>query len=358
MAYSLHSSTRVPTTKIIRRKINSLARRLSLPYAPAYPVFAWITPTTRCNLRCITCSRTVNPDWESRDLSPEIYEIVRREILPGLISVELSGTGEPFLAPIFFTILDDVIRLKIEFSVTTNLTILPDDAILGKMMHSPGTLMISIDGTTEKTMTHIRPGLNYEVFCRNLRHVAQLKRHSNNPDFSLRFNFVITRSNVAQMPDVIEQAAEYGVSSIYFSSFMVGNRTDEFTRESLFDSPGIVRPYLEKARVLGERYGISLSPPVFKSQPGKADYPDTQSGNKKTDTSHPIPQCPHPWWSVYIDVDGSVMPCCVFGVPFGNLKEKPFKKIWNGAIYRHFRSIVNTPDMPEGCKHCPLNVRI
>jgi radical SAM protein with 4Fe4S-binding SPASM domain len=344
---------------MLRRKMNSLARRISMRVAPAYPVFAWITPTTRCNLKCITCARTLDPNWKSMDMDPEVYEIVRKEILPGLIAVEITGTGEPFLAPDFPTMLDDVIGQKIEFSVTTNLTVLPDDNVLQRMVNARGSLMISIDGTMESTLTRIRPGLNYDVFMRNMRHVANLVKESNNPDFTLKFNFVITQSNLGEMIDLIELARQYGVTTIVFSSFLVGNRDDEFTSESLFDKPMMVQPHLKRAKKLADRCGITLQLPVFKSQPGKAMTIDPvgELDNKKA-LDLRIGQCPYPWWGVYVDVDGSVMPCCVFGVPFGNLKEKSFKQIWNGPVYRHFRSLVNTPDMPEGCRHCPLDVRI
>jgi len=343
----------------MRRKINSLARRISSPYAPAYPVFAWITPTTRCNLRCITCARTVDPHWKSMDLEPEVYEIVRNEIIPHLICVELSGTGEPFLAPIFYKLLEDVIRHGVEFSITTNLTILPEQNVLREIIQSSGNIKISIDGTDRQTLQHIRRGLNYDVFMNNLEQLADLAKRLNNPSFSLEFNYVITRSNVEQIPSVIELAHQKGIKCVIFSSFLVGNRNDEFIAESLLDRPDIVLPYLEQAKKRARELNIDIYPPAF----GVREAPSAKEKKSQTeehpaDMNIPKGQCPHPWWSVYIDVDGSVMPCCVFGVPFGNLKQQPFKKIWNGPIYRHFRRIVNSPNMPEGCKKCTLNVRL
>ncbi|MCD6385024.1 radical SAM protein, partial [Candidatus Sumerlaeota bacterium] len=232
MANPLYLSSRVPFRKLMRRKMNSLARRLSTSRAPAYPIYAWITPTTRCNLRCITCVRSVEPEWKSMDLEPEVYEVVRKEILPGLMFVELSGTGEPLLAPIFYTILEDVLRLKIEFSITTNLTILPDAKTLGKIIRACGEIKVSIDGTDRETMTEIRRGLDYELFWRNLLHLTEMVKKINNPYFRLTFNFVITRRNVAQMPELVEMAHKLGIKNIVFSSFLVGNRTDKFVAES------------------------------------------------------------------------------------------------------------------------------
>lgn len=359
MANPLNLSGKVALKKVIRRKMNSLARRLSFPRAPAYPVYAWITPTTRCNLRCITCVRTIEPEWKSMDLEPEVYEIVRKEILPGLMFVELSGTGEPFLAPIFYTILEDVLRYNIEFSITTNLTVLPEDETLRKIIRSPGEIKVSIDGTDRETMTEVRQGLNYDLFWRNLQRISEMVKEINNPQFRLTFNFVITRRNVAQMPQLVEMAHKLGIRHIVFSSFLVGNRTDEFANESLWNKPEIVMPYLEEASARAEQYQLMITPPVFQHLPDTRESSTNSLPEQNKKSRSPlIGQCPHPWWSVYIDVDGTIMPCCVFGVPFGNLKKQSFKEIWNGAIYRHFRQIVNTPHMPEGCKKCTLNVRL
>src|SRR5690554_5494327 len=94
---------------VIRRKINSLARRLGLPWAPARPVKAWISPTLRCNLRCRACARHIS-HTQFQDMSEETYAIIRRDILPSLGHVVLTGAGEPLLAPLLGQMIEDCDR--------------------------------------------------------------------------------------------------------------------------------------------------------------------------------------------------------------------------------------------------------
>jgi len=244
---------------------------------------------------------------------------------------------------------EDVLALGIPFSVTTNATILPPDDLLRRIISSQSVIMISVDGVKEETIVSIRQGLNYKVFLRNIEHIGRLVREINNPEFIYRINFVITRSNVEEMEDVVELAREIGVSSIFFSSFMAAGRSDDFAKESLFEEPETVRPYLERAMAKAEKYGIHIVPPVFKQK----------SVGQGNGGSSRIKQCPHPWRSVYIDADGSILPCCVFGESFGNIMDKGFYwQVWNGKKYRELRRTVNTPRMPPPCQYCPLNVRI
>jgi MoaA/NifB/PqqE/SkfB family radical SAM enzyme len=60
----------------------------------------------------------------------------------------------------------------------------------------------------------------------------------------------------------------------------------------------------------------------------------------------------------YITYDGYVTSCCHIENPaagnFGNVFERPFAEIWNGAEYRAFRRDFEDLSKNENCRVCPF----
>jgi len=339
----------------IRRKVNSLSRRAGWSYAPALPIRAWIASTSRCNLKCRTCYlHLIGTDFS--DMKPEVYERVRRELFPALQEVYLSGAGEPFLADVFYRMLDDVLGSEKRITVVTNGTILRTD-YLERLVRAPSIIMVSLDATTPDVLDHIRPGARLDRVIEFMKTVKAMMDRSAHPAFQFQISYVVTRSNVAQLSDCVELAHRYGIRTVAFSSFVTGGRTDEFAcKESLMSRPEEVLPHWERAHRRGLELGVSVPPIVFDCR----DRPEEQRRQWQPtlyDARGRIRHCPLPWWNTYVETDGSVRACCVFPV-LGNLLEESFRDIWNGPAYRELRRTVNTPDMPEYCKQCFMPVRI
>jgi len=344
---------------IIRRKMNSFSRRMGWSWAPALPIRAWISPTSRCNLECRTCpthAPVCHPDLaEFSDMKPEVYERVRRELLPALQEICLSGTGEPFLAPIFYAILDDMLKAGKRIVVITNGTILRSDYI-ERLVHSPSLIIVSIDGTTPWVLEHIRPGARFERVLEFMKMVKEIRDHSAHPAFEFHISFVVMRSNVEQLADCVELAHHYDVNLVGFSNFITGERTDEFARESLLNRPEEVLPHWQRAHERGLELGICV-PPIFFGYRDRAEVEQCPWYATIYNAEGRVRHCPIPWWSTFIETDGSVRPCCVLESQ-GNLLEQSFREIWNSPNYRRLRRIVNTSNMPAYCKLCEMPVRL
>ena len=332
---------------------------MSWTWAPAMPFRGWITSTSRCNLRCNTCYShgPGQPDDDSKfeDMRPEVYERVRREILPGLQEICLSGVGEPFMASVFYQLLDDMLVDNKRVAVVTNGTILRPEYI-ERLVRSPSVIMVSIDATTADVMERMRPGARFDRVMEFMRTVKALADRSKHPGFEFQLSFVVTRSNLEQMSDCVEMCHRFGGTLVYFPSFVVDGRTDEFARtESLRDKPEIVMPHWQRAHQRGLEMGVTVLPMIFDCK----DRSEEEWRRHKSDLydGDRIRQCPLPWWSVFIEVDGTIKPCCAFNPPLGNLLERPFREIWNGPMFRALRQKVNTPTMPEACKHCFIQER-
>jgi radical SAM protein with 4Fe4S-binding SPASM domain len=343
---------------VVRRKLNSLSRRLNWGWAPALPIQAWIATTDRCNLRCRTCWHGYCPPEAYHDMKPEVFEQVRRQLLPGLQNVSLSGGGEPFLSPAFYTILDEVLGPNRSVVVVTNGTIVRPDA-LEQIVRSPSELRVSIDGAANETMKRIR-GISLDRVVEFLDTVKRIMDRCAHPRFFFSLSFVITRSNLLELSDVVELGHRYGIKGIGFNNFEPFGRTDEFVRqESLMSRPDLVLPHWNRARDRAVELGMVV-PQIYFSAAGPAPLEKAAVQPTVYRSDGRIRQCPAPWWRTYISPDGTVTPCCIWPTThsLGNILERPFREIWNGEQYRALRRTVNTPHMPELCRNCFIDIRI
>lgn len=343
---------------VVRRKINSFSRRAGWTWAPCRPIFAWIGPTSRCNLRCQTCYLRTT-DAQFQDMNDAVYQRVQREVLPGLRGACLTGQGEPFLSPVFYRLLEDTLSAGKFAWVITNGTIIRPDA-LELLVRSDASVRLSLDGATAETYERNRRGAKFSRAIEFLETVKGIMDRGKHPLFKFEINYIVLRSNLEQMTDCVELAHRYGVSRIFFLAFVVGDRTDAFAaEESVFHCTEEVRRQWERAHARGLQLGIEVPPIVFDKAEQSESEPETGAEAAPAGNGR-VRQCPLPWWDTYIDVDGAVRPCCPWPVhdPMGNLNEQSFEAIWNGPKYRELRRRVNTPDMPVPCRHCNLKVRV
>lgn len=64
------------------------------------------------------------------------------------------------------------------------------------------------------------------------------------------------------------------------------------------------------------------------------------------------PYCNSPWREVYVDVTGTVWPCCVFGRALGDVNTMSAEQIWRDG-FAGFREEM-MEGVPAGCEECFL----
>src|SRR5262249_48048332 len=86
----------------------------------------------------------------------------------------------------------------------------------------------------------------------------------------------------------------------------------------------------------GEKYGIPVSfgPPLKTREEVRRRFEDPEWAF--------VEKCFYPWKSARINPYGDVYSCSI-DVDFGNVRDKPFSRIWNNDAYRTFRRTW-TPD--------------
>lgn len=355
---------------IIRKVASKSAFVLHLKRLPVFPREIWIEPTTRCNIRCITCEKYLKPPRMDFDMEPAVYEKVRKQILPYVYRANLIGLGEPLFAPLFFQMVEDCIKAGVKFGYTTNGKLLSPE-LVEKTIKYGYNITLSVDGATKETFESIRRGLKFETLLEKIDIIRSALQKINPVKFEYWWNFVAMKRNITELPEVVRMAGENGVTALTVFNFGTSGRDDEIARESLARHPQLAKEYFAEAQKIAEQYNMLLILPRYDFSSENQSSQNIEELNYNTHPSipksmwalpdgekFPVPyrqRCYSPWYQTYIRVNGDIWPCCMYSTySLGNLKEMDFSAIWNGEIYQQFRERIHSGNPPYWCAHCNL----
>jgi MoaA/NifB/PqqE/SkfB family radical SAM enzyme len=238
--------------------------------------------------------------------------------------------------------------------------------------------MFSIDGATKETYERIRkPGKwdrltdNVERFLRARRSLPPWRRPL------VDFNYVVMKSNLAELPDFVDLAAGWDAYSITASIMITVDPA--IAGEALDEDDPHVRSVLREARRRAWRHGVGFR--VAGAQPGLdadrnelrrtvrerallawsavrpvftlgANYVIERVGRRLKRVPR---ECPFLWSKAYVQIDGSVGTCChPRFYRTGDLKRQSIREVWNGSRYRGLRAALNTEHPAGACRDCHL----
>jgi radical SAM protein with 4Fe4S-binding SPASM domain len=322
--------------------------------APGLPRTLQVEVTGACNLRCAMCLvRYRDPlDRHEASLGFERFKAVV-DSLPELETVTLQGLGEPLMAPDLFCMLEYGAVRGLRMGFNTNATLLTRATAERLVAAGLDWLHVSIDGATAATYESIREGSRFAKVERNVRGLVDVMRARRAERPSLSLVFVAMRRNLAELPDVVRLAADWGIPVLRVQNLSHSfSDTDpagayreirEFAEaEALWQSPSAADTAIfDRAREVAAALGVALRLPEL-----DADPPRPTSG----------PGCDWPWRSAYLRQDGRVQPCCMLmggdRAILGDVAEASFPVIWRGEAYEAFRAALGTDNPPDVCRGC------
>jgi radical SAM protein with 4Fe4S-binding SPASM domain len=313
--------------------------------------------TASCNLRCRMCLVRYRPPLDREEGSlpfARFREIV--DALPDLDVLTLQGLGEPLLAPDLLRMVAHAAARGVRVGFNTNATLLTRAMAERLVAAGLDWLCVSLDGATAATYESIRDGASFARVERHVRGLMEVlrERRARRPRVSIVF--VAMRRNVAELPAVVELAAQWGVPEVRVQNLSHSfSDTDpagayreirDFTAaEALWRAPDATAgtAFAEAERVAAAR-GVSLRLPQLVAAPG--GRPVGARG------------CEWPWRSAYVRHDGAVQPCCMLmgsdrGV-LGDAGRDGFAQVWGGDAYRAFREALASATPPEVCAGCSM----
>lgn len=348
-----------------------------------YPTKIQVEHSTICNAKCIMCTHYFTNNYKRSFIDDKAIEGII-PILPYIDKILLHGVGEAFLHPNIEKYLKMYADYGVEVSCVTNMTRMSPELAeeIGKTFKS---ITISCDGATKETFEGIRRGVSFEEFCNNIRLL-----HALQPSLELRFNVVCMRQNIVEMPQIIELAAELGVSAVGISGLIAQKVLDNLEDEIRL-YPKVATYYLKEAINRADALGIKMlqfPEYVFKLESEKTFEEELYIINskpfyhteefqeelyqryRKMDVVKPTEQaslseyaqksiyqcagiCDYIVESPFVGVTGEVTTCCIDGIHImGDLKQDSFTAIWNNEIYRRMREMFFEDHLPKYCVGC------
>ncbi len=297
---------------------------------PGLPISISIEPTTSCNLRCPECPSGLRSFTRPTGmLEKELFQKVIDELAPTLSYLIFYFQGEPYLHPQLLEMVNYASRKNIYTATSTNAHYLNDEAARKTVESGLDRLIISIDGTDQETYQAYRIGGKLSKVIDGTRNIVRWKRELKSATPHVIFQFLVVRQNESQIADVYRLAHDLEVNEVA----------------------------LKTAQIYDYKNGSDLMPKSAKYSRYKMNANGIYS--IKNDL---LNHCWKMWHSCVITWDGKVVPCCFdkdAHFVLGDLREKPFKEIWQSADYKNFRqSLLRSRSEIEICKNCTEGTKV
>ena len=310
--------------------------------------------SSRCNIRCRTCSlEKWYPVHGHRDIDEALVAGLART-LRGTKVLFLQCNCEPLLnrdvANIIRQFKKENPNLHVLFA--TNGTLLTPALSAQLITSGLDEIYFSIDGATPETHDAIRSGSSLTRITEAIKDLRRQKEAKGSATPKIGILTVSSRQNVRELASIPALARELGAETLTI------NGLEPYDEEAAGQVLWGETADIETARVFAEleerakENGISLNIPSLRVQPGRGCL---QLG-------------------CVIDTAGEVYPCSSLSyerpffylgeklmhprVSFGNIRESGLGDIWNSRAYRTFRKKVMTNAPPACCAKCPVRRRV
>ena len=319
----------------INRILIKLGCRLGISRLWSMPKKLALDPTNHCDLKCPLCPTGLGDKTVDRGLMKlDQFKPVIDSMGKWLQSVDLYSWGEPLLNKSFVEMIRySAVDKGLRTITSAHLNNLTDEQVEGLAKSGLDKLIVSVDGASQDVYQQYRVGGDIEKVFNNMKRLVDAnKKHSSK--LGVVWNFLVMKQNEHQLDMARERAKELGVD-ITFSVMRTNLKNDILQK--------VEDNIKEDAQWI----------------PENQDYNPYDVKEKKR--KNPIKFCKRPWMETFVNWNGDVFPCgCVVTenkYSMGNVFEKDFSDIWNGAKYVAARKeLLDQPnDLETICHLCKQN---
>lgn len=344
-------------------KLDVVVRRGHVELLPDIHSLArvYIEPTSRCNLACHTC---VQRGWGEPpgDMGREVFDklLAGLRVFPHLESAMLGGFGEPTAHPDILRMIAGLKGLGLGVEMVSNGTLLDEKLSAGLAAAGLDRLWVSFDGADTGNYEQVREGAKFKAVLENVKRLTAAGR------VKAGMAFVVTKTNVADLPKLGDLARAAGVDRVTVSNVIP--YTAEMEKQMLCGlaiSLGTFSTVEGRVNIDLPRLDISVETreALLKTLGGSENI--SLMGNAlaaaKDECRFVRERC------AFIRWDGKVAPCMALlhdhqihfrgGVrknkahAFGDIAAQGLAEIWNSAGYADFRNKVLKFDFSP-CQVC------
>ncbi len=264
-----------------------------------------------CNLKCIMCSRGSVPD-RVRNLTPGEFERIGDQCFYNAKTLQVCCAWELSISKYA----PDILRLLPKYdiphtSIITNGNFLSDELLESFFESSLNEVTVSIGEATKETYEKIRVKGNFERTIGNIKRLVDRKKTLGSERPRVTVNLTIMRSNIDELIDFVDLAADIGIEFIRGRHMMFLEECP-VEGEILVNDVERTNEIIRCARKAAKAKNIPFDIPHLDTTP-KVDY-----------------SCYRPWTTLYISSDGSLSVCPRIKVyeHLGNLLEMSFEELY------------------------------
>lgn len=320
------------------------------PVVKTEPVFANIEITTRCNLHCKYCARSIM-GRQGEDMPKEMFSRIL-DLLPHAYRVTIVGLGEPLLHPHITDFVANASSRGRRVAVATNAMCLDKSLARGLIKAGLHSIVFSIDSSNQDLASDVRPGTDLNRVFDNIKTFMEISA-STRPISTAVFSAVSIKT-VPYLEQLVDDVKNLGVNVLMLSDLnFKQNVMDTVWKNANDQTVAIIRKavaaaFSKKLPVLSvhglEEFGLARRYRDFLLMP-----PD-----KLCRRSAKHAWCFSPWQTVPVDVNGNVTICdCQPENIVGNLLARPLSEIWNSKTMVEYRKRMTGANPPEACSICP-----
>ena len=297
---------------------------------PGMPVSVSIEPTTSCNLGCPECPSGLRQfSRDTGSIETDFYKTMIDQLAREAVYVLFYFQGEPYINAKFLDMVEYAHKKKLYTATSTNAHFLHDKNAERTVRSGLDRMIISIDGTTQEVYEQYRKGGKLERVLKGTEKIIEWKKKLKSKTPHIIFQFLVVRPNEHQIDEVKKLGKKMGVDEVR----------------------------LKTAQVYDYENGHPLIPENQKYSRYKP------LGNGKWTVKNSLDNhCKRMWNGCVITWDGLVVPCCFdkdATHQMGDMKQKPFKEIWNGKMYRNFRAaLFKSRSEIDICKNCSEGTKV
>ena len=324
-------------------------------YAPFLVVWDF---THKCNLNCKHCYSNSGATRETELTTQEASAVVDQLADCGVTALAFSG-GEPLTRKDFFEVARHAVQRGLYVSVATNGTLLTKENVKKLKQTGVHYVEVSIDGATAQTHDTFR-GVSgaFDKALEGLKNCAE-------EDLCICMATTATKSNLAEMPAILDLAEEIGAERFTYFNFIPTGRGKSLYAEDLSaEEREKLMHYLLNRMSKGCKTTILTTAPQLarvalqcQGPGGTGDvtmsmaHMQTATVSKKAvPLADFIGGCGAGRLYCSLSPQGDVHPCVFLPINVGNLKTERFSDIWlNSELFNAFRNRVN---LKGACGKC------
>ena len=289
------------------------------------PVHVTIEPATVCNLKCPVCETGANCLGRlGKLMTLEEYRTILGA-LPGSVgAMMLYFMGETFLNPDAYEMISIAQERGISVETCTNGDFVDPE----RLVHSGiDRISFQMDGASAATHGTYRIGSDFERVEANLRRTLEIRNAKGLKKPTVTAGLIVMRHNVHEIDTFRKKALnEWGVDGVDIISPCVRNYEQGIEMIPDDDSFWLYdKKAFEEEHALRPRYSL------------------------------PWYGCSWLYFSLTVQVNGDVVPCCrdpKGEYVLGNVFRQPVEEIWNSKQIRRLRRDIRKKKTPPLCNLC------